>query len=62
MAEQASLTQKLAAFAAALDYDALPADVRADLADRLAKNRDMHVQPAQRPCYDETRAATFIEA
>ena len=42
--------------------DALPADVRADLADRLAKNWDMHVQPAQRPCYDETRAATFIEA
>ena len=42
--------------------DALPADVRADLADRLAKNWDMHVQPAQRPCYDETRAAIHIEA
>ena len=36
--------------------------MRADLADRLAKNWDMHVQPAQRPCYDETRAATYIEA
>ena len=42
--------------------DALPAEIRNDLADRLAKNWDMHVQPAQRPCYDTTRAAAYIEA
>ena len=42
--------------------DALPADVRADLAERLARGWDAHVEPAQRQCYDDALAAAFIEA
>ena len=42
--------------------DALPADVRADLVERLARSWDAHVEPAQRQCYDDALAAAFIEA
>ena len=42
--------------------DALPADVRADLSERLARSWDAHVEPAQRQCYDDALAAAFIEA
>jgi len=42
--------------------DALPADVRADLAERLARSWDAHVEPAQRQCYDDALAAAFIQA
>lgn len=44
-----------------LNCGLLDAEVRADLQNRLAKNWDMHVEPAQRPCYDEALAAAAIQ-
>ena len=41
--------------------DALPAEIRNELAERLARSWDAHVEPAQRQCYDAEAAAAFIQ-